>query len=229
MAINLVAAVLDRGPAKLAEMAVLLAIADSADKDSGEAWPSQATIARRARLTDRGVRKVLLALQAAGWITWEPRTRPNGSRTSNVYTVNLVKLGEARNHVPGVPGTTFRGGAEPRSGHGPEPRSAPEPSQKKEPSRARPSGRDAQAARSLPAGSERPARQPEEQGGEPSGETLSLALLFRSELADGRRVALRDRLIWPGSSEYLALQRALAAATAGKGFGEAERPRLGGS
>ena len=36
MAMNLVCAVLDRGPADLAEMAVLLAIADSADKDTGE-------------------------------------------------------------------------------------------------------------------------------------------------------------------------------------------------
>ena len=35
MALNLVCAVLDRGPADLSEMAVLLAIADSADRIRG--------------------------------------------------------------------------------------------------------------------------------------------------------------------------------------------------
>lgn len=96
MALNLVCAVLDRGPADLAEMAVLLALADGADKESGETWPSQATIARRSRQTDRSVRNVLERLRAGGWLTWEPRLRANGSRASNVYTLNLEKLGEAR-------------------------------------------------------------------------------------------------------------------------------------
>lgn len=151
MALNLVCAVLDRGPQDLAEMAVLLAIADSADKDSGEAWPSQATIARRARQTERSVRNVLARLRDAGWLTWAPRQRGNGSRASNVYSLNLAMLGEARergacssaarnpvpgtsrNSVPGGSGTPFRGASEPRSGHAPEPRSALEPSQNKEP------------------------------------------------------------------------------------------------
>ena len=110
MALNLVCAVLDRGPQDLAEMAVLLAIADSADKDSGEAWPSQVTIARRARQTDRGVRNVLARLRDAGWLTWEPRQRSNGSRATNVYTLNLAKLGEAR-----------EGGAMPSSTRNPVP------------------------------------------------------------------------------------------------------------
>ena len=78
MAINLMVAVLDRGPSDLAEMAVLLAIADSADRDTGEAWPSQRTIARRARQSDRNVRNVLDRLRAGGWLTWEARKRDNG-------------------------------------------------------------------------------------------------------------------------------------------------------
>lgn len=149
MALNLVCAVLDRGPEDLAEMAVLLAIADSADKDTGEAWPSQATIARRARQSDRNVRNVIGRLVAAGWLSVEDRRRPNGSRASSLYVVNLAMLGEdrrvervdadrrragsKRNHVPVASGTTFRGVAEARSGYAPEPRSALEPSHNIEP------------------------------------------------------------------------------------------------
>ena len=162
MALNLVCAVLDRGPDDLAEMAVLLALADGADKESGETWPSQATIARRSRQTDRSVRNVLERLRAGGWLTWEPRLRPNGSRASNCYTLNLEKLGEARAVSPAkaaaavpvkaaaaLPVRASRseprsGGGrnhvpprpEPRSGYAPEPRSGLEPSQKKEPCEA---------------------------------------------------------------------------------------------
>jgi hypothetical protein len=129
MAMNLTCAVLDRGPADLAEMAVLLAIADSADKDTGEAWPSQKTLARRSRQTDRSVRNVLARLRAAGWLTWEKRLRANGSQASNVYTLDLAKLGETpRNGVP-----TPRNDVPPPPEHG----SALEPSQKKETARGR--------------------------------------------------------------------------------------------
>lgn len=99
MAISLICAVLDRGPADLAEMAVLLAIADSADKDIGEAWPSLSTVAARSRQSVRSVHNVLARLRAGGWLTWENRLRPNGSKTSNVYTISLERLGETSNKI----------------------------------------------------------------------------------------------------------------------------------
>jgi hypothetical protein len=137
MAMNLVCAVLDRGPADLAEMAVLLAIADSADKDTGEAWPAQKTLARRSRQTDRSVRNVLARLRAAGWLTWEKRLRANGSQASNVYTLDLAKLGETpRNGVP-TPRNDVPPPPEHGSAHAPEHGSALEPSQKKETARGR--------------------------------------------------------------------------------------------
>jgi hypothetical protein len=139
MALNLVCAVLDRGPENLAEMAVLLALADGADKDTGETWPSQGRIAARSRQTPRSVRKVLERLRASGWVSWEKRLRPNGSQASNVYRLNLAMLGEGgRNHVPPPepcstpPRNHVPPPPEPRSTHGPEPRSTLEPSQKKE-------------------------------------------------------------------------------------------------
>ena len=140
MALNLVCAVLDRGPADLAEMAVLLAIADSADKDTGEAWPSQKTVALRSRQSDRNVRNVLERLRTGGWLTWEKRLRANGSQASNLYIVDLERLGEGRRSASPPP---ERASAPPRklvpppperaSGHGVERASALEPSHKKEP------------------------------------------------------------------------------------------------
>lgn len=101
MALNLVCAVLDRGPDDLSEMAVLLAIADSADKDTGEAWPSLDTIARRGRQSRRNVGYVVQRLVDGGWLSVTPQYRPNGSQRSSLYTVNLEKLGEVR--VPRKP------------------------------------------------------------------------------------------------------------------------------
>ena len=95
MALNLVCAVLDRGPSDPMCKLALLAIADSADKDTGEAWPSLATISARACVTPRRLRDILKRLRADGWLTWQHRQRPNGSQASSLYTVNLHKLGEA--------------------------------------------------------------------------------------------------------------------------------------
>ena len=138
MALNLIVAALERGPASPTEALVLIAICDSADKVSGEAWPSLRSLAQAARVTPRGVRKVLLRLVSDGWIEIERRSRPNGSQASNLYRVNLAQLGELRtppeprspsprNLVPPPP--------EPCSSYAPEPRSSLEPSHQKEPKR----------------------------------------------------------------------------------------------
>lgn len=206
MALNLVCAVLERGPQDLAEMAVLLAIADSADKDSGEAWPSQVTIARRARQTDRGVRNVLARLRRDGWLTWEERKRANGSRASNVYTVNLVMLGEgreggpmpnadrnlvpgrARNPVPGGSGTPFRGVPELRSGACPEPRSPLEPSLKIEPSAL-------------------------------AREGVEFSAFQRAQLREGKPVIVGSALLRPWSQAFQAAALAARAQDAGEACG----------
>lgn len=95
MAMGLIVAVLERGPARASDALVLLAIADSADKSSGEAWPAVRNLARAARLTERGVQKVVSRLCSEGWLTVEERQRSNGSQASNLYRINLSKLGEA--------------------------------------------------------------------------------------------------------------------------------------
>jgi len=75
---------------------VLLALADGADADSGETWPSQRRIAERARLTPRGVRLVLARLEADGWLVRERRTRANGSTASTLYRLDVARLDPAR-------------------------------------------------------------------------------------------------------------------------------------
>jgi hypothetical protein len=212
MALNLVCAVLDRGPANLAEMAVLLAIADSADKDTGEAWPSQATIARRSRQTDRSVRNVLERLRAAGWLSWETRRRSNGSQASNVYTLNLQKLGEARqtvrvqaeprsvrrrNHVPPPP--------EPRSTHAPEPRSTLEPSQKKE------TGAQAEMRRcsSRSASPRSDASRAEFRRVDFAAMAASLTPFQRSRVLSGQSVLIDGLTVQAGSPEIQSLHFAL--------------------
>lgn len=217
MSLNLVCAVLDRGPANLAEMAVLLAIADSADKDTGEAWPSQVTIARRARQTDRSVRKVLERLRLGGWLSWETRRRANGSQASNVYTLNLVKLGEARekvtaqpeprsvirrNHVPPPP--------EPRSTHAPEPRSALEPSQKKEPCTVRGADRNAGRSSAVRGSGSFSVSVCEGVGPDLSG----LTAFQRSRVFADQSIYIGDVLQVPGSPQFEALRLALRGASA---------------
>jgi hypothetical protein len=65
---------------------VLLALADFAG-ERHECWPSMETLAKMASLTSRSVRSTIRALEDLGLVTTQVRVRPNGSQTSNVYTL----------------------------------------------------------------------------------------------------------------------------------------------
>lgn len=67
------------------ELIVMLALADNADTDSRLAWPSIAYLARKSRMTDRGVQKVLRRLEDSGEI--EIR-QPTTGRKTNTYRIN---------------------------------------------------------------------------------------------------------------------------------------------
>lgn len=86
-------AVWDFGPETRSEMLVLMVLADSADSETASSFPSIKHIARCARMSERTVQMVLQALQSDGWIWIEKRTRANGSQSSNLYTIDLEKLG----------------------------------------------------------------------------------------------------------------------------------------
>ena len=119
MAIRIMSKVWDDGPAGQSECFVLLALADYAN-DDGECWPSVDGIARKCRLSERGVRKILRRLEDDGWIT----TAVGGGRNGcNKYIINPER-GSPRNVVP--PGTWF---PPPRNVVPPNPeRGSPEPS-----------------------------------------------------------------------------------------------------
>lgn len=97
---------------------VLLVLADYAD-EHGRCWPSQATIAAEAELTDRSVRNQLLTLEGAGLIRREERRRDDNSRSTDTIILAIEPFEQA----PRPPGKSFQaprkdvpGGAEPDSG-----------------------------------------------------------------------------------------------------------------
>lgn len=66
------------------ELLVLLAIADAADDQGGNAWPSTATIARKCRISDRTVQRIVARLVDAGQL----EVKPNAGRAgTNLFRV----------------------------------------------------------------------------------------------------------------------------------------------
>jgi hypothetical protein len=72
---------------------ILLAVADHAD-DTGFAWPGINGVAEKCGLSRRTVQRHMNYLTDKGLITVEPRTRPDGSATSNSYQVNIPPVSE---------------------------------------------------------------------------------------------------------------------------------------
>lgn len=109
-------AVWDFGPETRTEMLVLMALADCADASSAECFPGLDHIRHAARASRRTVVDTLKALEADGWITVEKRLRPNGSQASNLYRINIEKLGlpplPVRSAAKGGAKTAPHGGAE---------------------------------------------------------------------------------------------------------------------
>jgi DNA-binding MarR family transcriptional regulator len=71
---------------------VLVVLADYAHPDDGTCFPSQTTIAKRALLSERTVRQVLADLEADGFIKRERRSRPDGTRTSDLIALGPIGL-----------------------------------------------------------------------------------------------------------------------------------------
>lgn len=66
----------------------LQALANYANEDH-ESYPSHKTLCQKTCLSDRTIRRQLSNLVQLGLITVKQRTRPNGSASSNVYTLNV--------------------------------------------------------------------------------------------------------------------------------------------
>jgi DNA-binding MarR family transcriptional regulator len=81
------------------EKLLLLALANYADAD-GECWPSQTTLTFDTGLSERTIRTALASLESAGLLSRERRSRPNGSRTSDLITLTLPENIAARSDKP---------------------------------------------------------------------------------------------------------------------------------
>ena len=68
------------------EKTVYIYLRDRADA-SGVCWPGIKTIARDMNLSCSTVKRALADLEQHGYLAKLPRYRPNGSNTSNLYTL----------------------------------------------------------------------------------------------------------------------------------------------
>lgn len=78
------------------EKMVLLVIADHANDEGTESWPSQATIAKKASISIRTVQRAVNALVRAGYLRMEKHAGGSAScredRRPHRYTINLGRL-----------------------------------------------------------------------------------------------------------------------------------------
>ena len=121
MSIRYVATVLDKlSDLSASDTLVLVALADYANDDTRQCWPSIATIARRARFTERGVQKRLRSLEKRGLIEIATGGHQYGVNTSNQYRLRFDHDGHIAADVesyaqgrtpftPGVNGATAKG------------------------------------------------------------------------------------------------------------------------
>lgn len=86
MSIKVMTWVWDHSPAAGTDLLMLLAIADQANDDGRDAWPSIKTLAQRTRLDQRTVRRVLKRLVDAGHLV----IKPGGGRRSNNYEIPMT-------------------------------------------------------------------------------------------------------------------------------------------
>lgn len=105
---------------------VLMALADHAN-DDGVCWPGQEAISRKTEMSVRSVRNHLEKLVEAGHVRVEERRRADGSKTSNLYVIDMMFGGALPAGSAGSP--SANGGAtqrQPVAGH--EPSGTAEPS-----------------------------------------------------------------------------------------------------
>jgi hypothetical protein len=87
MSVRVMSWVWEHSRAEGTDRLVLLAIADSATDDGGNAWPSTATLAKKAGVDPRTVQRAVRRLIADGELTMRPNAGKNGV---NVYRVTMT-------------------------------------------------------------------------------------------------------------------------------------------
>ncbi len=70
--------------------AVYMYLRDRSDAH-GKCWPSIKTVAVELKLSRSTVKRALQDLEKAGYLQRDARYRPNGSSTSNLYTIQISR------------------------------------------------------------------------------------------------------------------------------------------
>ena len=92
LSIKIMSWVWDHSPYEGKALLLHLALADFAN-DAGEAWPSQPTLAKKARCTERYVRDAVATMEQDGYLSV---SKPSNGRDSHRYTLT----NGPRNSVP---------------------------------------------------------------------------------------------------------------------------------
>ena len=104
MSIKLMSHVWDAAQVSGSELLVLLALADFANDEGGSIYPSMATIAKKARLSDKQARRVVHKLIDDGILSLVEQGGWQGTRNRpNEYCINLDAIGVLPSREYGTP------------------------------------------------------------------------------------------------------------------------------
>ena len=93
MSVRIMSEVFERSKTQGNARLVLLSLADSCNDDAS-CWPSIRKIAEKANISEPITKKYLNALIQIGVITRDEREDFSGRQTSNLYTINIEKIGD---------------------------------------------------------------------------------------------------------------------------------------
>ena len=94
MSVQAIAWVLEKSQSRLAARLVLLAIANHADADGVDSWPSVRAIAREARITERQVQRCLPSLIALGELKMLIGMGPHGTNSYAIPALAATRGGD---------------------------------------------------------------------------------------------------------------------------------------
>lgn len=126
MSIKVMTRVWEHADCKGSELLVLLAMADFADDEGGNVFPSVATLAAKARLAERSIQYILRRLEGRGFIEMEEAERQHQARRYRVVVAGPGVQSLHPSETPGVQDETSRGA---ESGHSGVQMVAPKPSE----------------------------------------------------------------------------------------------------
>lgn len=98
VSVKVMGMVWEAGPRSAADRMMLLALADNANDDGGQCWPSVDRLAAKCCVQERAARYALRRLEKAGWIT--TTVGGQGARATSHYQIELSVLRRGQETAP---------------------------------------------------------------------------------------------------------------------------------